>query len=209
MTVLLILGIVVLALVLVGLIRVGVRVEYAQTGLTLRLLAGPVKLTLYPRKAKRPGPAKAAKAKKPKPPKPARTPGELLALVRGLLPVALEAAGGLRRRIRVDEFCLDVVVGTPDPARTAIQYGRLNGAIGMLWPLAEENLRIVRWRIRTNTDFTAAHTALRLRAAATLTIGQLLALALRTLARALPVLSAAKQPKPGPNTRINTEKEAV
>ena len=49
MIVLLILGIVVLALVLVSLIRVGVRAQYVQNRLEVRLLAGPVKLTLYPR----------------------------------------------------------------------------------------------------------------------------------------------------------------
>ena len=58
MIVLLILGIVVLALVLISLIRVGVRAQYVQYRLEVRLLAGPVKITLYPRKAKKPRKAK-------------------------------------------------------------------------------------------------------------------------------------------------------
>lgn len=63
MIVLLVLGIVVLALVLLSLIRVGVWAEYAQKTFTVRLLIGPVRVTLFPRKAKQPKPAKAKKAK--------------------------------------------------------------------------------------------------------------------------------------------------
>ena len=63
MIVLLVLGIVVLALVLLSLIRVGVWAEYAQKTFTVRLLVGPVRVTLFPRKAKQPKPAKAKKVK--------------------------------------------------------------------------------------------------------------------------------------------------
>lgn len=64
MIVLLVLGIVVLALVLFSLIRVGVWVEYAQKTFTLRLLAGPVKITLFPRKEKQPKKPRRVKKKK-------------------------------------------------------------------------------------------------------------------------------------------------
>ena len=102
MIVLLVLGIVVLALVLLSLIRVGVWVEYAQKTFTVRLLAGPVRVTLFPRKAKQPKPAKAKKAKaskqkKSKPPKKPKTAGEIFDLVKELLPVVTDAAGQLRR----------------------------------------------------------------------------------------------------------------
>ena len=66
MIVLLVLGIVVLALVLLSLIRVGVWVEYAQKTFTLRLLAGPVKITLFPRKEKQPKKPRRVKKKKKK-----------------------------------------------------------------------------------------------------------------------------------------------
>lgn len=65
MIVLLVLGIVVLALVLLSLIRVGVWAEYAQKTFTVRLLAGPVRVTLFPRKAKQPKPVKAKKPRHP------------------------------------------------------------------------------------------------------------------------------------------------
>ena len=214
MTVLLVLGIVVLALALLSLIRVGVWAEYAQKAFTLRLLAGPVKITLFPRPAKQPKPArakkvKASRQKKAKPPKKPKTAGELFGLVKQLLPAALDAAGRLRRKIRIDRFDLDVTVASADPARAAVNYGRFNGAIGMFWPLVEQNFKVKQWRIRTNVDFTTEHPTVYLRAAATLTIGQILALGVRTALRVLPILTGSKQPKAGPEPRPNTEKEAV
>lgn len=207
MMVLLVLGIVVLALVLVSLIRVGVRVQYAQNRLEVGLLAGPVKITLFPRKAQKPKkpkktkPAKAKKAKqKPK------TVGEILELVKQLLPVAIDAAGQLKRKIRIDAFFLDVVTASADPARAAVDYGRLNGAVGMFWPLVEQNFKVKEWRIRTNVDFTTEHPSVSLRAAATLTVGQIIALGVPLALKVLPILTPSKN---GKSSRQQTQKEAV
>lgn len=209
MMVLLVVGIVILALVLVGLIRVGVQVEYAQNCLEVRLLAGPAKITLFPRKARKPKPRKKpkrTKAKQAKPKKAPPTAEEVFALVKQLLPVAIEAAGQLRRKIRIDAFYLDITVASADPAKAAVNYGRLNGAIGMLWPLVEQNFKVKEWRIRTWVDFTTEHPTLSLRAAATLTIGQILSLGIRVASRLLPILLKQKD---GNKSRQETQKEAV
>ena len=209
MMVLLVLGIVILALVLVGLIRAGVQAEYAQNRLEVRLLAGPVKITLFPRKTKRPKPdkkPKRAKTKQAKPKKAPPTAGEILALVKQLLPVAIDAAGRLRRKIRIDAFYLDLTVASADPAKAAVNYGRLNGAIGMLWPLVEQNFKVKEWRIRTWVDFTTEHPTLSLRAAVTLTIGQIISLGIRVASRVLPILLKQKD---GNKSRQETQKEAV
>lgn len=209
MMVLLVLGIVVLALVLVSLIRVGVRVQYAQNRLEVGLLAGPVKITLFPRKAKKPKKpkkAKPAKAKKAKPKQKPKTVGEILELVKQLLPVAIDAAGQLKRKIRIDAFFLDVVTASADPARAAVDYGRLNGALGMFWPLVEQNFKVKEWRIRTNVDFTTEHPSVSLRAAATLTVGQIIALGVPLALKVLPILTPSKN---GKSSRQQTQKEAV
>lgn len=206
MIVLLVLGIVVLALVLLSLIRVGVRAEYAQKTFTLRLLAGPVKITLFPRKSKQLQKPRLAKKKKKKQEKQPKTAGEIFDLVKQLLPVVTDAAGQLRRKIRIDQFDLDVTVASADPAKTAVNYGRLNGAIGMFWPLVEQNFKVKAWHIRTNMDFTTAHPTVYLRAAATLTIGQILALGVRVASKVLPILT---RPKSGRKSRQETQKEAV
>lgn len=204
MIVLLVLGIVILALVLLSLIRVGVRVQYAQNRLEVRLLAGPVQITLFPRKAKKPQKPKKAKPAKPK--QKSKTVGEILDLVKQLLPAALDAAGRLQRKIRIDAFFLDVVVASADPARAAVDYGRLNGAVGMFWPLVEQNFKVKEWRIRTNVDFTTEHPSVYLRTAATLTIGQIIALGVPVALKVLPILTQSKNGEP---SRQETQKEAV
>ncbi len=206
MIVLLVLGIVVLALVLLSLVRVGVWAEWAQKTFTLKLLAGPVKITLFPRKAKQPKKPKPVKAKKAGSKKKPKSAGEIIELVKQLLPVVTDAAGRLRRKIRIDQFYLDLTVASADPAKAAVNYGRLNGAIGMFWPLVEQNFKVKQWRIRTGVDFVTQRPTLYFRAAATLTIGQILALGVRVALKVLPILS---KPKSGSNSRQQTQKEAV
>ena len=207
MIVLLILGIVILALVLLSLIRVGVQAEYVQNQWEVRLLAGPVRVTLFPRKKKKPKKSpKAGQAKKDKPQKPPPTAGEIFTLVKQLLPIVADAAGRLRRKIRIDAFYLDLIVAFADPVKAAVNYGWINGAVGMFWPLVEQNFNVKEWRIRTKVDFTAEHSIVNLHAAATLTIGQIVALGVRVASQVLPILS---QYKNGSKSRQETQKEAV
>ena len=207
MIVLLILGIVVLALVLISLIRVGVRAQYVQYRLEVRLLAGPVKITLYPRKAQKPRKAKRKKAQAaPKEEKKLPPLEELIPLAKQLLPMAAEAAGRLKNKVRMDLFDLDVTVASTDPVRTAVNYGKLNMAIGMFWPLVEQNFKVKEWHIRTRMDFIAEHATAELHAAATLTIGQIVVLGIWAASKVLPILSQQKKGKKSPQ---ETQKEAV
>ena len=121
--------------------------------------------------------------------------------------MALEAAGRLRRKIRVDKIYLDVIVGGADPAEAALAYGGVNAAIGMIWPLVEHNLNVKDRRIRTRADFSAAETELSLEAAATLTVGQALALALWLIPK-LPGILGREDGKREKRTN-SVQKEAV
>lgn len=203
---LLILALIAAALVLLSLIRLGVWVSYRSGVLTLKGKVGPVKLTILPQKEKKPA------KKKPRPEKsaedkPKKQPKELLALARRALPVALEAAGRLKRKIRVDRLFLDVTVGGEDPAAAAITYGGINAALGMIWPLVEQNFNVKDRCIRTAMDFSAAETDLSLEVAATLTVGQVLALALRLLPK-LPQILGRDGKKEAKRADIQ-QKEAV
>ena len=206
MRALLILALIAAALVLLSLIRLGAWVSYRSGVLTLKGKVGPVKLTILPQKEKKPD------KKKPKPEKsaedkPKKQPKELLALARRALPVALEAAGRLKRKIRVDRLFLDVTVGGEDPAAAAITYGGINAALGMIWPLVEQNFNVKDRCIRTAMDFSAAETDLSLEVAATLPVGQALALALRLLPK-LPQLLGKDGKKEAKRADIQ-QKEAV
>ena len=91
-----VLACILVALFLVSLIRVGVRAEYDDRQLTVRLRTGPAALQVYPlkqRKKKEKKPAKQKPQKKQEEPEP--DTGEKLSLLWELLPVALRAAGSL------------------------------------------------------------------------------------------------------------------
>lgn len=201
----LILALIAVGLVLIGLIRIGVQVTYDPSKLVLRLKIGPIWLKLLPhREKKRP-----KKEKKPKE-KPERSTKELLGQIRRALPVALETAGSLKRKIRLDRIYLDVAAGAEDPASAALTFGGINAALGMIWPLVEQNFKVKDRRIRTQVDFSATKTRIWLDGAATLTIGQALALALRLAPKIPQILGPDQKEQTKEKQRTDTvQKEAV
>ena len=173
--------------------RCGVRARYAPDEMTVRLLLGPFRLQVVPSKRnEQPKTSKKKKAKKEKKPVPegeqtgdADKPGTLSRLMK-LLPVIAEAAGALKRKIRIDDLYLSVVWGSgDDAAAAAIGYGRANAAIGMIWPLLDHNFKVKKSAFHTDVDYAAAAPVVVAEAAATLTVGQLLTLVIRYGLKAL------------------------
>lgn len=175
MKVLLVLALIAAVLVLISLIRIGIQVIYVPSGLTLRLKLGPVRMTLLPHKEK-----KQSKKKKKEPQNAAAEEGkrDMMGQIRRGLPLIAEAAGRLKRKVRLDRIYLDVTAAASDPASAALAFGGVNAAVGMIWPLVEQNFNVRDRRIRTRVDFEAARPAVSLDAAATLTIGQAAVLAI-------------------------------
>ena len=202
MKAILILGAVLLALgALLRLVRLGALAEYSAAGLRLKLKVGPLRLMLYPRKPKRPR-RKAGKSSRREKKREERPQPELgggpLALVKRFLPLIAEAAGRFRRKLRIDVFQLEVTAAAPDPAAAAL---------GMIWPLVEQNFNVKERRLRTRVDFDAERPSVYLYAAATLTAGQALALGLRLTTRFLAEFSKYRAEAGSPAT--SKQKEAV
>lgn len=199
MTVLKVLLALLLALWLVSLIRVGGRVRYGQAGLFVTVLAGPLRIQLIPmkekpekKKKKREKPPKAKHITEKKP-KPEGQPGTLSRLMQ-LLPVAAEAAGRLKRKIRIDELDLALVWGGTDAAAAALGYGRANAALGMIWPLLDNNFKVKRHAFRVELDYGRTEPAVELAAAVTMTIGQVVALSVHYGVKALIVWIRSGRP---------------
>lgn len=205
MTLWIVLGSILLALFLISLIRVGVGAEYSKSGLLAKVKIGPVRVTVYPMKRK---PQKARKAKKEKekrePPQeePSAKPGGGWEQFKQYLPLFADAAGRARQKIRIDRLNLDFVAAASDPALAAMEYGYANVAIGMIWPLFENNFKVKERRIRTAIDFQTAAPTVYVYAALSLTIGQAVALGLRLMVKFLKITSEIK-------TEQKTEKEAA
>lgn len=175
---------VLLALVLLGQVRAGVRGEYGPDGPRAWLRVGPVALSLWPRREKAPGDKRAKPPKKGEHPAGSGKAGGLDALRAGLdylhalLPVALEAAGQFRRKLQVDELFLEARVGADDPADAAAAYGYASAALGALWGPLNEAFRIKDGTIRVLPDLEGRRTGLEGRVSLSLTLVQLLRLGL-------------------------------
>lgn len=179
---------------LISLIRVGGRVSYGQAGLFAYLLMGPVKLQLFPMANASEGNwrSKAKKPKKEKPPmaeKHKKEPGEgrpgTLSRLMKLLPVVGQACGSLKRKIRIDELELEVIWGGTDAAAVALGYGRANAALGMLWPVFDHNFKVKRHSFKISADYGRTEPAAELRAAVTMTVGQMMTLGVHYGVKAL------------------------
>ena len=206
MGVLRVLGIIILALLLISLIRIGGTAEYGEAGILVRARLGFIRFTVYPRKKK--AKKKPAKEKKPEREQsgpgeaPPSKPGGLFSTVKEFLPLVADAAGQFKRKIRVDSLCLDFTAAAPDPVAAAMAFGGANAALGMIWPIFENNFNIQDRRIRTEVDFNRREPVIYVFASFSLTIGQAVVLGIRLCARFLKVLSHLK-------TRQKKQKEAV
>ena len=204
MTAWIVVGSIVLALLLISLIRVGGVAEYSQSGLLAKLRLGAIQIQLYParekkEKEKRKKESREAPEEEQAPP---AKPGGGVGQLKRYLPLIADAAGRLKRKIRIDKLNLDFIAAAGDPAAAAMEYGYANAAVGMIWPLFEQNFKVKERRIRTAVDFSAPKPTVYVYAALSLTIGQALSLGLGLTVRFIKIASQMKAEQ-------KTEKEAV
>lgn len=172
-------------LFLLSLLKLGGMVRYSPEGLTVKVIAGPLRIGILPAKPqkepKKPKKEKPPKAKKDKSKKPSEEekppeekPGTVGRLLK-LLPTVAEAAGALKRKICIDRLYLAVVWGAEDAAAAALGYGRANALLGMIWPLLDNNFKVKDCDFRVDVDYEKARPEITVDAALTMTVGQLLA----------------------------------
>mgnify|MGYP001470279713 FL=1 len=190
-------------LVLIGCIPVGVDARYSADGVFLTAKLGPFRLQLLPQK-----PKKKPQKRKPQQKQPKKTPAKaepqekkpnplLSGGVDGLmqlLDLAFDTLGDLRRKLRVKELTLYVLIGgADDPAKAAMGYGRAWAAIGAITPSLERLFVIKKRDIRPALDYTISNTQIDAHLVTTITIGRSLALALRAGIRFLKILNERKK----------------
>ncbi len=181
-----------LVLFLLGMIRVGGAVEYSAGELFAQLRVGPLKFQIFPLKKETEKEKERKKAKKRR--KTAendgKTPGKnggkvaqkikvTPDLVKNLLSLAVEAAGGLKRRLRIDKLFFYYTASAADAAGTATSFGYVNAAIGTFFPLIQQNFELKEYHVRTTMDFTLKSPAIYLDLAISGRVGQLLFFFLR------------------------------
>ena len=195
-------------IILTGLaiLPLGVSALYDADGAVVRVIAGPVRIKVFPLKKKEKSQPKEEQPKKDvtsaKPPK--ETPSASEApekTLRSLLPplpeekkklsfgdiekflplvrVALDFLGDFRRKLRVNRLDVKVILAGDDPCDLATNYGRAWTALGNLWPRLERLFVIRKRDVQVECDFTGDKTLIYARLDLTITLGRILGLAVR------------------------------
>ena len=174
-----------LILFLLAILPLGASVLYDEDGPRVRIVAGPVKIQVFPmkKKAKKDKPKKEAKKKPAKAEKPAKKPApkpesggswtDFLPLVR----IALDLLNDLRRKLRVNELKLHLTMAGDDPCDLAVNYGRMNASLAALIAQLERFLVIKKRDVHINCDFAASETVILARLDLTITLGRILSIA--------------------------------
>ena len=180
-------------LVLLAIIPVGVYAAYNSEGVFLRIIAGPARITILPKKEKKPK-EKVAKPKKDKTVKSANSAsseekkqekGGSITDFLPLLQIAFDFLGEFRRKLRVDRLELKLILAGGDPCNLAINYGKAWAAVGNLMPQLERFLVIKKRDVNVECDFVGSQTLIIARLELTITIGRILSMAVRYGIRAL------------------------
>ena len=183
MTLLKVVLILAVVLWLLSRVRLGGDARYQEGVFSLRVCLGPVKISVFP--AKKTGKTKAKKEKKPAKPKKkqdkpeAEKPKRKLPPVGDLLMLGLEAAGALKRKIRIDELTLHLTWASEDPAETAQGFGKANALLGMIWPLIDQNFHVKKHDLGVAVDFDRTRPEIFACGRLTLTVGQLVSFGVR------------------------------
>ena len=138
-------------LLALAILPLGVRIRYNAAGFVLKVIAGPVKITVFPR-TKKPKKQKAKQEKlaaeqktepaasgdKP-PQQPTAQPeqketGGNLTRFLPFIKLGLQFLGDFRRKLRLDNLYLRLILACDDPCDLAVNYGRAWAAVGNLMP---------------------------------------------------------------------------
>ena len=149
--------IVILVLLLLAMIWLGVEVRFWDSQLTVFVKVLFIRFKVYPGKKKaKKKPEKEKKDKKSREEvshkvgkkKPKKKPD-----IRELIRLGLDAAGRLKRKITVKELTLHYTAGSGDPSDTALQFGRVSAAVGILLPRICETFKVKRHDVKVDADF--------------------------------------------------------
>lgn len=190
-------------------IRVGAAASYSETVFSMDVKIGPKKIQILPSKAS--GEAKKPKQSKktgdkqdhaPAGAKPKRSMKDTVSTVLHFLPLVGEAAGRLKRKIRIDDINLRIIWGAPDPADAAKGYGTVNAVMGILWSAVEHNFKIIKHDLSVDIDFEREEPEFSGDVRITVTIGQITVLALILGIKALKIYLGVRRER-----SENTENE--
>ena len=177
-------------LFLLAVLPLGVSVMYDSEGPLVKVIAGPLRLKVYPlpkKKEKKKPERKQAKktaedASLPKPPQPPKVKKEKTKEKKGgsltdfipFVKLAFNFLGDFRRKLRLNCLELKLVLASSAPCDLAVNYGKTWAAVGNLMPTLERWFVIKKRNVEVECDFTASETLVTARLDLSITLGRLL-----------------------------------
>ena len=205
-------GVFFVCLLVLAWIPLGIRASYGEAGFEARVIAGPVKIALFPRKkrkkklkttdssekttegtTKSPSEKKRPKTETTEKDEPGMQSGGSLERLLPWIRLGLDFLGALRRKIRLDNLYLHVVLAGDDPCDLAVNYGRAWAAVGDLLPKLERIFVIRKRDIQVGCDFAAEKITVAARGDMTMTLGRTLCLGTIYGIRALKIFLTMKR----------------
>ena len=203
-------------LFLLAILPLGVSIHYNSGGAIVKIILGPIKLTVVPAK-KKPPKEKKEKTKKEKkpikqtekpkqvgadapPPEPKPEKKEEGGSILDFLPLVktlFDFLGDFRRKLRLDNLQLKLIMAGGDPYNLSINYGKAWAAVGNLLPKLEEWFVIRKRDIEVECDFVASKTTVIAHLDLTITLGRLLAAVFKFLFKALVKFIQIKKKRKG------------
>ena len=194
-------------IILIAVIPLGITAAYQDGQPLVKVFAGPVRITLLPKKEKADKKKKkekhaadskngTAESKKKSSASPEKAKKKIsLNQIKMLLGLALKLLDDLRKKIRVTELKFHLILSGEDPADVALNYGRVWELMGNLWPRAEHAFSIKKQDIKIACDFEAEKTKAEAKITVNLLFGRLVVLAVRYGFRLLKEMLRLKQEK--------------
>ena len=182
-------------LLALAVLPLGVRIRYNDAGFVLKVIAGPLKITVIPgrkkpkkqkvkqkkQKAVQTAESAGSEERPPQPPKAQpeqKERGGSLTRFLPLVKLGLKFLGDFRRKLQLDNLYLRLILAGDDPCDLAVNYGRIWAAVGNLMPQLERLFVIKKRDIQVECDFTATELCVVAHLDITITLGCLLVLAL-------------------------------
>ena len=194
-------------LFLLGFLPLGISFHYNANGALVKIILGLVRLQIVPGKKKPSGEKTEKPKKEPKPQKPKKTSpkqvgapnppqaektteekkeqgGSILDFL-PLVQTLFDFLGDFRRKLRINNLQLKLIMAGGDPCNLAVNYGRAWAAVGNLLPKLEQWFVIKKRDIEVECDFEADKTTVIAHMELTITLGRLLRAVLKFAWRAL------------------------
>lgn len=192
-------------LFLLAILPLGVSIHYNADGPVIKIILGPLKLQVVPGKKKPPKEKKEKPKKEPKPKKKPEKPakqvgadapppepkpekkeqgGSILDFL-PLVKTVFEFLGDFRRKLRIDNLQLKLIMAGGDPYNLAMNYGKAWAALGNLLPKLEQWFVIKKRDIEVECDFVATEMTVIAHLDLTITLGRILAAVFKFAFKAL------------------------